>query len=36
MLPSGGMNMMKSSGPGTEPWRTPWDRGAVEEVQLLM
>ena len=29
------MERMKSSGPSIEPWWTPWDRGAVEEVQLL-
>ena len=27
---------MKRSGPSTEPWGTPCNRGAVEEVQLLM
>ncbi len=27
---------MNKKGPGTEPWGTPWDRGTVEEVQLLM
>ena len=27
---------MKRRGPSTEPWGTPWDREAVEEVQLLM
>ena len=27
---------MKRRGPSTEPWGTPWDRGAVEEVQLLI
>ena len=29
------MERMKSSGPSIEPWWMPWDRGAVEEVQLL-
>ena len=27
---------MKRRGPSTEPWGTPCDRGAVEEVQLLI
>ena len=27
---------MKRSGPSTNPWGMPWDRGAVEEVQLLI
>jgi len=27
---------MNSRRPSTEPWGTPCDRGAVEEVQLLM
>lgn len=27
---------MKSREPSSEPWGTPWDRGAMEEEQLLM
>ena len=27
---------MKRRGPSTDPWGTPCDRGAVEEVQLFM
>lgn len=36
MLPRGSIWRMKSRGPSTKPWGTPCDRGAVEEVQLLM
>lgn len=27
---------MKMRGASTEPWGTTWDRGAVQEEQLLM
>ena len=30
------MYRVKRRGPSTEPWGTPWVRGAVEELQLLI
>lgn len=36
ILPRGKMYKMKSSGPSTKSWGTPSDRGAAEEVLLLI
>lgn len=36
ILTRGKMYKMKSSGPSTKPWGTPCDRGAAEEVLLLI